>query len=1198
MKNNVLTLLGFLLACCTACQEETRLFRLLPPEDSGLDFVNRITETDTFNILTEEYIYNGGGVAVADFNQDGLQDLYFTGNQVGNKIYLNRGNMTFEDVSAVAGATGEGRWCSGVTIVDINQDTWPDLYVAVTMNKDPEKRRNLLYIHQGLNSEGIPTFVEAATQYGLDDTGNTHHAVFFDYDRDGDLDAYLLTNVIDKGIPSSYHNKITDGSAANTDRLYRNNGNGTFTDVSKEAGITIEGFGLGVAVSDINLDGWPDLYITNDYISNDLLYINNQDGTFTNQLEAYTQHQSHSAMGNDVVDFNNDGLVDIFALDMLPEDNQRKKKMLANNDYINHEYNDQYGYQYQVIRNTLQLNRGLTPEGRPVFSEVGQLANLYQTDWSWAPLVCDFDNDGRRDLYITNGFPRDVTDKDFALFMAGPAGRLAEYWYLLDSIPIVKLSNYAFHNRGGFDFQDVTEAWGLKIPSFSNGGAYADLDNDGDLDMVTNNINDPAFLYENTLQKPENQGKVNYLRIGFAGEKPNLAGIGTKLTVYADSQLFYYEHSPTRGYISTVEPFAHIGLGGATQADSLRVIWPDGRTQLLTQIPANQVLTLKQTEAQMGNFPAPRFPATALFQAVADEFGLRYQHTEKDVVDFYIQRTLPHKYSQMGPPLAVGDLNGDGLDDVVIGGSAGYATTIFYQNTSEKFAQIPTPTAFLADTLCEDMALLLFDADSDSDLDLYAGSGGYEHDAGSPAYQDRLYLNDGKGNWTKAADALPKAGESSCAVRAADFDGDGLLDLFVGGRVTPKAYPMPANSMILKNLGGKFEDVTAQVCPELARWGMVTDALWTDFDQDGKVDLLVAGEWQPLTFFRNEGGRFANVTAQTGIGAATGWWNSLAAADFDLDGDMDYVAGNLGLNTYLKASPERPVQVLAKDFDNSGSVDPVVSYFLKNNQGGTAAYPISTLNEMIAQMNYMRKRFPRYGIYANATVQDVFTDTERKDALALSATHMVSSYVENLGGGKFRMSALPLEAQFAPIYGLIAEDVNLDGLPDLVAVGNSHSPDVFTGHYRALPGLVLIGDGKGQFIAQNIAQSGFYVPGDAKGLAALYTNNGRQLWLASQNKGVLQVFENKQIGGNLGAVKFVRLLPGDAFAEIALADGRVYRQEAYYGQGYLSQSARVWVLGDQVRSVKITDFQGNTRQEDVMKWSSNLASLQMCCSKK
>ncbi|MEJ7692675.1 VCBS repeat-containing protein, partial [Daejeonella sp.] len=779
---------AFLFAVLTAvlviscAEKETTLFKLLPASHTGVDFANIITESDSLNILSQANLYNGGGVGIGDFNNDGLADMYFAGNMVSNKLYLNKGSLKFDDITTKAGVSGQGRWCTGVSVADINADGWLDIYVSASFRNDSLRRTNLLYINQGLNKEGVPTFLEMAKPYGLADGGYSTQSVFFDYDNDDDLDIYLVTNQLnDKKTPIRYRPKVIDGTALNNDRLYRNNGNNTFTNVSREAGILIEGWGHAACISDINQDGWPDIYVSNDFIANDILYINNQDGTFTNRLAEYIKHTSWYTMGSDIVDINNDGLADIMTLDMLPEDNIRKKTVLGGNEYYNYFNSRRFGYDPQHVRNVLQLNRGNTPEGHPVFSEIGYLSGVYQTDWSWAPLIADFDNDGLRDLVVTNGLPRDVTDLDYIVYNNGQGYNgtgVNATLGMADSLPVVKIPNYAFKNSGGLLFADHSKAWGLTQPSFSNGGAYADLDNDGDMDLVVNNINEKAFVYENTLNNGDKKDLENSLSVVLAGSGRNPGGVGATLRIYykGDKQQLY-EHQPSRGYLSSVDTRAHFGLGGVVQIDSMRVRWPDGKRQLLKNIKSGQVLKVLYQDA-VGPDSNPRSNLeTALFVEVSNRYGIKFRHQERDAVDYNIQPTLPHKLSQYGPGIAVGDVDNNGYDDFYIAGAAGYSGTFFMQNASGRFSRDSQRIIQEDNTETEEMGVLLFDADNDKDLDLYVVTGSYEFAPDHLSNQDRLYINDGKGKFKWDHTALPAELSNGSCVRASDFDQDGDLDL-------------------------------------------------------------------------------------------------------------------------------------------------------------------------------------------------------------------------------------------------------------------------------------------------------------------------------------------------------------------------------------------------------------------------------------
>ncbi len=1153
-------------------QKQETLFELKSPAKTGIDFVNTITETDSFNILTYEYIYNGGGVAIADFNNDGLQDIFFTGNEVPNKLYLNHGNMRFEDVSLKSKINVAGRWNSGAVVVDINNDGWKDIYVCTTLRSDSADRANMLFLNKGVGKDNVPIFEEVANQYGIADTGYSMMASFFDYDRDGDLDLYLLTNQLTKVSPSDYRQKVTDGSHPNNDRLYRNNGDGTFTNVTKQAGIVFEGYGLGLAIGDFNNDDWPDIYVSNDYISNDLLYINNQDGTFSNKASEWISHSSQFSMGNDASDFNNDGHVDIVTVDMLPETNLRKKTTINNKSYVNYINNEKYGYEYQYTRNMLHLNNGI--DDGIAFSEIGQLSGVYQTEWSWSPLLADFDNDGFKDLLVTNGFPKDITDKDFANFRVETAPYL-KIKDLVDSIPVVKIPNYAFKNKGDLTFVDVSKEWGFSQPSFSNGAAFVDLDNDGDLDYVVNNINDVAFVYENRLYTDNVKSKNHYLKIKLSGPIENKQAIGSKIRIYHNGgSQQYFEHYISRGYLSSVEDGTHVGLGQASVVDSVKITWPDGSEQTIKAIEADKVLKIEYDSSLRRENDQKKENEQKLFHNLTyDELNIYYKHDEEDRIDFNIQRTLPHKFTQSGPGITVGDVNNDRREDFIVGGSMDHLTTVFIQQADGTFIKSEIPAS---DKHEEDLGLLLFDADGDMDLDLYVVSGSIENEPGSKYYQDRLYRNDGKGKFELDTAALPRIRSSGSCVRAADFDGDNDLDLFVGGRVVPGSYPYPAESYLLRNDNGKFVNVTGQICPDVVAAGMITDALFTDFDNDGSLDLLVVGEFMPITFYRNENGSFKKVI-NSGLESNYGWWNSIVSGDFDNDGDIDYVAGNLGLNNGYQVNKMSPLNAFAKDFDKNGSIDLVLACYVKEsleNPDKKNLYPIHFWDEINAQSPRFRQQFSKYKQYGKATIEDLFTDEDIKDALVLRADYFETSYIENLGNGKFRMEPLPLLTQIAPVNGMVVDDYDNDGNQDILMIGNDYGNEVFVGRYDAFRGLLLLGDGKGKFEVAPSLKSGFLVEGDAKALAKLHRVNNETLYIATQNKNTLRIFSKnspvvKEKVMDVGAM--------DSRAELIYGDGRRHLIEFYYGSGYLSQSSRKLHIPSQVREIIIYDSKGNQR---------------------
>ena len=1168
-----------------SCKRSPTLFNKVSSSSTGINFNNNIIENDSINIITLEFLYNGAGVAVGDFNKDGLPDLYFTGSLVSNKLYLNKGSLSFTDVTGNAGVSGEGIWSSSASVVDINNDGWPDIYVCATIKKDPEQRRNLFYINQGLNKEGVPIFKEQSKDYGLDDPSLSVQAAFFDYDNDGDLDMYLLTTKLAQRDAIQFMNNTPDTTKNDVDKLFRNDWNSTkrhpfFTDISKESGILHPGYGLGVNIVDINKDGWKDIYVTNDFYGSDLLYINNHDGTFREKLKTAFKHTSQNAMGNDIADINNDGLADVIAVDMNPADNFRKKKNMGGNNYFLYQNMMNSYFMLQYVRNTLQLNQGPSINGNdsiglPVFSDISFLAGVAETDWSWNPTIADFDNDGNRDIIITNGYPRDVTDHDFAAFRANSSTNVSKQ-ELIKEIPQIKIANYAFKNSGSLQFNKVTTEWGMETPSFSNGAVYVDLDNDGDLDYVINNINDEAFVYENTTNSKKKITK-NYLSVQFKGDEKNINGLGTIASVYyGDNKMQVYENSPYRGYLSTVDNKAFFGLDNITKIDSVVIEWGNGKKQTIENVKPNQLLIADVHNANTTTACMPTVVTNTLFTDVTTALDVHIYSRERDFIDFNEQRLLPHKLSEYGPGLASGDIDGNGLDDIIVSGSGDFPANILLQQTDGKFTTKTLPMVIGNDvTRPESLGTLLFDADGDGDLDLYLASGSNEFIAKTKYYQDRFYTNDGRGNFTFNETAFQKNYTSKSCVKACDFDNDGDLDLFIGGRVLPGKYPLPVSSFIYRNVSKtgapKFTDITNEVAPGLKNIGLTCDALWTDFDGDGFTDLIIAGEWMPLQFFKNTKGKLQIVSAASGINTEVGWWNSITAGDFDNDGDIDYIAGNLGKNSFYRAANQYPVSIYAKDFDNNGGLDIITTVYLLDERGVLKEFPAQTRDDQVEQIPALKKRFLTYKEFGLATINDIFLKEELKDAVKLQANNFESSYIENLGNGKFKLHTLPIMAQLAPLYAMVVDDFNRDGNIDVAINGNDFGTETGNGRYDALNGLVLLGDGKGNFSPQSILQSGFFIPGNGKALIKCRSANNNYLVAASQNNGPVKIFRSRS------KQKIIPLTPNDKYCIYHLKNGKKRKEEFYTGQSYLSQSAAFIVLDENMVSIEITNTKGEKR---------------------
>ncbi|MFT3746723.1 MAG: VCBS repeat-containing protein [Agriterribacter sp.] len=1055
---------------------ENALFKLLSPQQTNISFTNIIEEGLNQNVLMYEYFYNGGGVAVGDINGDGLADIYFSGNTVDNKLYLNKGDMTFEDITDKAGVAGrQGPWKTGVTMADVNGDGLPDIYACYSGRLKGNKRVNQLFINKGKNAQGIPYFKDEAAAYGLADSSYSTQGFFFDYDRDGDLDMLLLNHnpsslpVLDESATMNILNQ-TDPEIGI--KLYRNDKN-VFKNITSESYINSSAltYGLGAGIADINGDGWPDIYICNDYTVPDYLYINNHNGTFTDIKKNALGHTTHFGMGNDVADINNDGFPDIITLDMLPEDNRRQKMLMAPDNYEKYELMLRSGFYYQYMRNMLQVNNG-----NGTFSETGQLSGISNTDWSWAPLVADYDNDGLKDIFVTNGFARDYTDMDFLKFMGDYVQnnnkdiRRQNVLDLVKQIPSSDVKNYMFKNTDGLIFKNVSADWGFDSISNSNGGVYADLDNDGALDIVVNNINKPAFIYHNlSAQKL----KHTFLQVKLEGDAFNTQGIGAKISLHTKGKVQYREQMPARGYQSSVSPILHFGLGTDDIIDTLSIIWLSGKMQLLTNIKANQLITLKETEAN-NKYTAPKMPA-AVFEEV--KAPVAFEHAANNLNDFKRQPLMVNPMSFFGPCMINADINGDGREDIFVGGATGQSAAIYIQQKNGQFALRQQP-AFEADKICEDADAAFFDADGNGTIDLYIASGGYHNFTENDSrLQDRLYLNDGTGNFSKSANALPQMQVSKSCVRVADINGDSKPDLFVGGRVIPGRYPEVPRSFILINDGkGNFSDQTKTISPDLDKPGMIADAVFTDMNNDKKPDLIIAGEWMPVKIFiNNSNTKLEDKTASYFDKPVNGWWNKLAVADINGDGKQDIIAGNEGLNTQCKASDDQPAEIYFKDFDDNGSVDPIFCFYIQHK-----SYPYVTRDELLDQMSSMRTRYTDYKGYADKTVTDIFKADELANAGHLKADRLETTYFESGTDGKLHIKTLPVQVQQSPVFTITVLDYNKDGKTDLLFCGNINRSRLRFGKSDANYGILLQGDGKGNFEYVPQWKSGFKLWGDVR----------------------------------------------------------------------------------------------------------------------
>lgn len=1074
-------------------------FTRLSSAQTGIEFKNTITESDSLNMFTNEYTYMGAGVAVGDFNKDGLPDVFFAGNQLSSKLFINKGNMKFEDITSTAGLTTDS-WCTGVSVIDINNDGWPDIYVSVSGKFDAFKRKNLLFINQH-----NLTFKEEAAAYGLADTSYSTQAVFFDYDKDGRLDMYLLNHNLKDYRPNDIRDKKVDSNSQGADKLFHNEGipagmdHPVFKDVSKEAGIVEDGNGLGVVVSDFNGDGYPDIYVANDYIRNDLLWLNNKNGTFTNCIASAIKHQSYSSMGTDAADINNDGLPDIITLDMQPETNERKKMMYSFLSDQRHQLEMLKGYEPEYIHNMLQLNNGVRTVNNkqiPFFSEIGQLAGISETDWSWSVLIADLDNDGWKDIHIANGLGRDPTNIDFLEYRHNTvvqsgipennADQRRTFIDHLTSLGSVQLHNYLYRNKGDYSFEDITNKAGFDQLAISNGAVYADLDNDGKLDIITNNINGDAFIMHNdTGINTDSIKKNNYLTIQLIGDTLNSDGIGTRVYAFSKGTKQMEEQYPVRGYLSSVDNRLHFGFGN-NLADSIKIIWPDGKMQLILQPVINKIWSVNYKDADKVFIPVSPH-SDDLFTDVTQQVQTDFKHTETFFFDYAFQPLIQQKYSQEGPFISVGDINGDGLEDFFIGGAFHQSGKVFLQQSDGTFKGKDLVTGTKNE---EDMQSILFDADGDKDLDLLIVSGSSEFDITSSYYRPRLYLNDGKGNFTLDNSAFsPLIRTPGKCIAIADMDGDGAKDIFIGGRVALGTYPLPPRSYILKNEHGKFRDITTEVCPALENPGLINAAVWVDIDNDKKPDLIIAGDWMPIRIFKNNGKTLNEVTGANGLNDLPGFWRSIAIADADGDGDMDIIAGNLGLNNPYHITPQQPAQLVAKDFDNNGVIEPIFCYYIKDNAGNYKLSAGISRDEWATQMPLIKKKFDNNTLYAKAGMETIFTKEMMDSATVLNCKETRSGYFENKSNGQFLFHPFPMPAQVAPINSIVCTDINGDKNVDLIIAGNEYQTQVSAGRFDASYGLVLMGNGKGIFNAISPLKSGLIIDGDVRDLKLLNAKN-------------------------------------------------------------------------------------------------------------
>ena len=1067
------------------------LFVRVSSTESGINFSNQVEDGEKFNVLTYRNFYNGAGVSIGDINNDGLADIYFTANMHENRLFLNKGNWKFEDITEKAGVAGKQGWSTGTTMADVNGDGLLDIYVCNSGDLEGDNKENELFINQG-----NLTFKESAASYGLNDKGFSTHASFFDYDNDGDLDCYVLNNSF-KDVrkfdikPDARNVRDVMGG----DKLYRNDGE-RFTDVSEAAniyGVNI-GYGLGVTVGDVNGDLYPDMYISNDFFERDYLYINQRNGTFKEELPSWIGHTSTSSMGADMADINNDGLLDIFSTDMLPEDDYRLKTMIRFDEYSVENIKYRSNFHYQYAQNGLQLNSGSNR-----FNEISFLAGIGATDWSWGALIFDFENDGWKDILVSNGIYRDITSMDFTDFLGNRSnvekivtkrGKF-DFRDFLPYLPSTKISNYAFVNNRNLTFENKAHALGLGEPSFSNGSAYGDLDNDGDLDIVVNNENMECFIYRNDADKIE---KNNYLKIELKGKGKNPFGVGTEVRIFHGSDKQVLQQMPSRSFESSVEPRLNFGIGKVTEIDSLVVIWPDHSMEILQHVKPNQKLVLHQNQAKL-KFSPPSNKGSVVFKDVTESVLGKVITTENIYNDFNYERLLPHMLSTEGPKLATGDVNGDKLQDVFIGGAKNSSGLIYTQTKAGKFIR-SKQSDLENDARFEDTCAAFFDMDGDGDLDLIVGSGGGEMQEGTVGLSARLYTNDGKGNFKASPERSPRVSVNASCILPYDVDQDGDIDLFIGGRNVTNNYGANPRSYLLINEPSGFVDGTPE---EMKNVGMVTAALWSDFTQDGIKDLIIVGEWMPITFFKNINKK---LTLDAGIDNSTGWWNSIVEADLDSDGDADYVVGNWGLNSKFKASVEHPIELHVKDFDQNGTPEPIISHYTSDGN----SYIFHSKGDMTSQIPSLKKKFLKYSDYATKSYEQVFTEEQRKGAIHKQVVTLASAIVVNTKG-KFSLDTLPIEAQVAPVFGIVVDDFNHDNKMDILLTGNYFSLKPEIGRMDANLGVLLWGGDNRIFKPATTVETGIKILGEVRDMKSIPDANGKKVIFLAKNNEAIQIIK-------------------------------------------------------------------------------------------